>query len=67
MSKLIIQVPEKLLNCLEEIQKLQDKAKAFIEDDNAEFLILPSDGGWAITVDGEGKMNSVVIKFEEEK
>lgn len=65
MSKLIIQVPESVLSCPEHLRDICNEAESFISSDDATCLILPSDEGWAISVDGEGKMSSVEIKVEE--
>lgn len=55
-----------MLSCPEQTQDLINEAKAFIDSDDETCLILPSDEGWVISVDGEGKMSSVEIKVKGE-
>lgn len=66
MSKLIIQVPESVLSCLGYVENIQKEAINFIDSEGDTCLILPSDEGWAVSVDGDGKMNSVEVKLEGE-
>lgn len=70
MSKLIIQIPAGLIEGLVNhpdscwMDHLRKSAEDFIEG-KADYLVMPSDGGWVVSIDGEGKMTEVEIKVYE--